>query len=101
MTYDVTESIKKCYRPFDIVNYNGNIGFINEVNINSCQPDGHWQRSYSIKWLYQKDQNLHVAWFHDDEITVIGNLMTMIAECMCDSFGGNKSYVERVLFKEK
>lgn len=94
--YQVTEeTLKEAYKPFDIVSdSNGSVGFIREVSVNSCQPDGH-QISYAIEWLF--GSTVKVAWFDHSELKRHCNLMLKIAEGLCHPFGNNKEYVSKLI----
>lgn len=89
-------TIKKAYKPFDIVSDNdGNIGFIQEVSVNKCQPNPIDQISYAVKWL--AGDNIKHAWFDHKELKKHCNLFVKIAECACHPMGDNKEYVNRLL----
>ncbi len=92
--YAVTEdSMKKSYKPFDIVSdKDGNVGMIREVSVNSCQESFESQISYAIAWL-TGDMG-KVAWFNHGELKRHCNIMLKIAEEMCHPMGGNARKVE-------
>jgi hypothetical protein len=96
--YTVTEeSLRKAYKPLDIVSdKHGNVGMIQEVSVNNCQESFDWQISYSVTWLTGSERK--VAWFHHDELQRHCNLMLKIAENMCHPMGNNARKVES-LFK--
>jgi len=91
---NVTEqTINNTHKPFDIVtNLDGDVGFIQEVNINDCQPHKDDQISYAVKWLVGNETK-H-AWFRHYELRAHGNLFVIIAECACNSTGRNSHNVQ-------
>ena len=95
--YDVTDAIKKAYKPFDVVICkSGSVGFIQEVNVNPCQDKIENQLSYAVCWIFGKETK-H-AWWRHEELQVQCNLFVKIAECMCHPFGGNEEFVGKVIF---
>lgn len=93
------ETLNRAYKPFDVVtNSSGNVGFIQEVSINDCQPDKLHQISYAVKWLVYNGGSEKAAWFTCDELTVHSNIFVSIAECACHPMGGNSVHVN-TLFK--
>ena len=93
--YDVSEAINICYKPYDIVSdRDGNVGFIQEVNINHSQPNIKDQYSYAVNWFYG---NNRFAWFDHDELKKHCNFFEKIAECSCHPFGQSKNYISRIM----
>jgi hypothetical protein len=92
------ETLENAYKPYDVVtNKDGDVGFIQEVNVNDSQPSGsRWQISYAVSWLVG-DEIKHVWWDHD-ELTRHCNLFMEIAKASCHPSGRNKHSVE-LLFK--
>ena len=92
--YEVTkETLKNSYKPFDVVSTkNGDVGFIDEVNINSDQSDPKYQIKYSVKWLVDSENK--VAWWNHKELTLHCNLFIKIAECTCHSSSRNSNKVQ-------
>ena len=77
------KTLKNAYKPYDIVtDKNGNVGFIQEVDINDCQPETH-QISYSVEWIVGQGEK--TAWYNHEELTKHCNIFVKIAECSCDS----------------
>ncbi len=93
--YEITEkTLKDSYKPYDIVtDKSGNVGFIQEVNINECQPEP-CQISYSVEWLIG---NSHNAWYSRSELEKHCNIFVKIAECSCHPFGNNKKEVKKLM----
>jgi len=82
---------KSAHKPFDIVtDKNGNVGFIQEVNINCDQNDV----TYAVQWLIGYGGK--IAWFEHDELTSHCNVFIKVAECACHAFGGNKKNVKDI-----
>jgi len=82
----VSEVTKKtltwAYKPFDIVtDKNGDVGFIQEVNVNECQDMPDDQISYAVNWLV--GNGLRFAWFRHNELTYHCNLFVKISESAC------------------
>lgn len=97
MSYKVTdETIKASLRPFDIVvDKIGNVGIIQEVSVNHCQPEAKHQISYSVEWIVG-GKNVKNAWYHPGELTFSGcNMLIKIAEMACHPFGNNEESVKR------
>lgn len=96
--YNTDEAFKKAYKPYDIVSdQNGNVGFIQEVSINSGQVTPECQLSYAVNWLY--GNNSKHAWFSHKELTVHCNLFVKIAEISTHPMGHNACDVKRLLNK--
>lgn len=92
------EALKKCHKPFDVVtNKDGDVGFIEEVNVNSCQEDHDFRISYSVNWMVG-NKNKH-AWFMHDELTAHCNIFVEIAKASCNSHGNNSRFVESIFGK--
>ena len=71
------ETINEAHKPFDVVtNKKGDVGYIKEVNLNDCQTEIRWQRSYHVKWLVGDE--FKVAWFEHEELEVYFNLLISI-----------------------
>ena len=86
------DTIKRAYKPFDIVtNAKGAVGFIQEVNVNDCQPERKHQISYAVNWLLGSHKH---AWLDHVELTVHCNLFVSIAESTCHAFGGGSNTVK-------
>ena len=94
MDYEITnEALSESFKPYDIVTDSlGNIGFIQEVSINTCQPPP-FQIQYSVTWLVGKNKH---AWFQKEELTRHCNLFVKIAEVSCHPFGHNKEWVQKL-----
>lgn len=95
--YEITEAtLKKAYKPFDIVtNFNNSsVGFIIEVDLNSCQPGFESQVSYSVNWLTGKETK--IAWWSHDDLTAHTNLFIEISECVCHPMSGNAGKVRKL-----
>lgn len=94
------EDLTKSFRPLDVVSYYDKpycVGFIQEVNINRCQPPPH-QLSYSVTWLTGGINK--AAWFNYDELVYHTNLAIKIAENMCHPMGNYAKDVKK-LFKSE
>lgn len=86
------ETLRNAYKPYDIVtDKNGNVGFIQETNINEYQEEPH-QISYSVVWMVGSGGKS--AWFDHSELTKHCNIFVKIAECSCHSFGNNAGQVK-------
>jgi hypothetical protein len=95
--YDTSEALQKAYKPFDVVtNKKGDVGFIQEVSINRCQPSINSQLSYAVNWFMGNDKH---AWFDHDELTVLCNLFVKIAESTCHPMDNNKKHVSQLIVK--
>jgi len=89
------ETLEWAHKPFDIVtDEKGNTGFIQEVNVSSCQDSQEAQISYAVNWMVGGN-NKH-AWFNHSELTVHGNILIKIAECACHPMGNNGSSVQKL-----
>lgn len=97
MNYKVSaQTLIDSYKPFDIVeDAEGNVGFISEVNVNDCQPEGH-QISYSVTWLKLNGSPYNAWWDHSD-LTRHCNLFVKIAESTCHPAGSNAKWAKTVL----
>ena len=86
------ETLENAYKPYDVVSdERGSVGFIQEVNINECQPKG-CQISYAVNWL--TGNNRKYAWFVHSELTYHTNIFVEIAESSCHPSGGKSEYVK-------
>lgn len=75
------ETLENALKPFDLVRVkNGDIAFIREVNVNGCQITPEHQISYSLKFLCDDAKTAKVAWYTNDELELLGNLLIRIAE---------------------
>jgi hypothetical protein len=92
--YEVLDkTLKKAFKPYDVVtNSNGDVGFIQEVSVNDCQPEP-YQISYAVNWLVGKAKH---AWFDHNELTKHSNLFVKIAESSCHPSGRNENHVKRL-----
>lgn len=87
------ETLDWAYKPFDVVtNKNGDVGFIQEVNVNDCQSNPYHQISYTVNWLVGDEYK--DAWFNHDELTVHCNLFIKIAESACHPMGHKSRWVQ-------
>lgn len=87
------KTLNNAYKPFDVVtNRKGDVGFIQEVSVNDCQPDPKHQIRYAVKWLVGHEYK-H-AWFVHKELTMHCNLFVKIAESACHPMGRNESKVQ-------
>ena len=98
MFYEITdETYKKAYKPYDIVtDFLGNVGYIEEVSLNHCQPKDHAQVSYSVQWLIGAE-SLKCAWYSHSELTRHCNLFVKIAESSRHDFTTNKKDLQKLL----
>ena len=88
------ETLENAHKPYDVVSdKDGNVGFIQEVSVNECQPKG-GQISYAVNWL-TGDNRKH-AWFDHSELKYHTNLFIKIAESSCHPMGRNDDYVEKL-----
>ena len=86
------EVLKKCFLPFDVVSdKDGNVGLIQEVNLNDCQPEAEDQVSYSVCWLVGRARK--VAWFRHAELDRHSNIFEKISEMSCHPFGRGKNAI--------
>ena len=89
------ETLKNAYKPYDIVtNENGDVGFIQEVNINDGQPEP-YQIDYAVNWLVG-DETKH-AWFDHSELKKHCNFFVKIAESSCHPSGNNEMEVSKLM----
>lgn len=95
MSKATKETLKKAYKPFDVVTDGcGSVGFIGEVSVNECQENFDGQISYSVVWLVGKQTKR--SWFSHAELKVECNLFVKIAENMCHPFGDNARMVSKL-----
>lgn len=93
------DTLKHAYKPFDIVSdVTGSVGFIKEVNVNTCQSTPSAQISYSICWLYGPETK--VAWFNHKELTKHCNLFFKIAESTVNNHSSAGRWVEKLFNQE-
>ena len=94
--YKVTEEVlKNSFKPYDVVtDKNGNVGFIQEVSVNECQPAPH-KISYSVEWMVGRGEKS--AWYNHSELTKHCNIFVKIAECSCHPFGNNERKVSQLM----
>lgn len=86
------KDINKCYRPYDIISdKSGNVGFIQEVDINENQNEFKHQVSYCVIWLV--GEGVKNAWYNHSELTKHCNLFVEIAKASCHPFGNNEFHV--------
>ena len=98
MSYSPDKSLKKAFKPFDVVTDNdGNVGFISEVRINTCQPSVKSQLGYSVTWLVIIEGTPHSAWYGHNELESHCNLFVKIAEQSCSPHGNNAKYVKQLI----
>lgn len=91
------ETLDWAHKPFDVVtNKDGDVGYIEEVNVNSSQKTPNEQISYSVRWLVGKETKS--AWFDHHELIRHTNIFIEIAKSACHPFGNNELQVES-LFK--
>lgn len=94
--YNTDEAFKKAYKPYDIVSdSNDNVGFIQEVNINSGQKTPEYQLSYAVNWL--TGNNTQHAWFKHDQLTKHCNLFVKIAESSVHPMGNGEANVKALM----
>lgn len=90
------ETLRKAYKPFDIVtNVNGDVGLIQEVNVNTCQTGFDSQISYAVEWLV--GQATQHAWFKHSELTSHCSLLIKLAEMSCHPSGSNARMVRSLI----
>lgn len=95
--YDISESIKMAYKPYDVVTDKfNNVGFIQEVSINACQSTVDTQLQYSVCWLINLT-NAHVAWYSNHQLTVHSNIFKEIAKASVHQMGNNKNVVDMLM----
>ena len=88
------ETIRKCYKPYDVVtNKDNDVGYIQEVNLNDCQDGFDNQVSYSVNWLVGHSYN---AWWKHNDLTKHGNIFEEIARNSCHPFGGGKRSIDKI-----
>jgi hypothetical protein len=94
--YKITaQTLNDAYKPYDIVSdKDGNVGFVQEVSVNQCQPEPH-QIQYAVNWL-TGDCSKH-AWFKHNELEKHCNLFIKIAESSCHPSGGNEYWVKKLM----
>lgn len=98
--YNTDKAFEEAYKPYDVVtDKEGNVGFIQEVNINSCQESLRMQLSYAVNWLVG-DNDKH-AWFDHNELTSHTNLLLKIAESSCGSHTRSEIHCKKLLGFEK
>jgi len=87
--------LKEAFKPYDIVTDSyGCVGFINEVHINTCQPEP-YPVSYSVEWLVGRIGGS--SWYEHYELKKHCNLFVKIAECSCNKFGNNGKKVSEIM----
>jgi len=75
------ETLENTLKPFDIVRTkSGEIAFITEVNLNTCQSSPVHQVSYSVKFITENIPRDRSAWYENDELELLGNIFIKIAE---------------------
>jgi hypothetical protein len=90
-------TLAKALRPFDVVqNKEGSVGYICEVQLNSCQVGFDDQVSYAVNWLVTAPGDNKHAWWDHDDLYPKGNLMESIATQMCHPFGQSRENVGRL-----
>ena len=97
------EDLKKAYKPFDIVRFpDGELGFINEVSVNTCQESPEHQISYSVSFITENKSGHKNAWYHyqTEAFEILGNMFVLIGEAACHNMGNNKRWVEKVLINK-
>ena len=83
------------YKPYDVVtDKQGNVGFINEVNVNTSDKES-TRMSYAVTWIVGKSGMS--SWHTYSELKVHCNLFVKIAECSCHPFGRNVIHVQKLL----
>lgn len=97
--YKITQkTMAEAFRPFDIVRSVKKpecIGMIAEVDLNNCQSDPIHQVSYRIQWFVG---NLHNAWFDNNELEYVDNVMETIAKTMCHPLGSSSKHVRSLMY---
>jgi len=95
--YKIEDStLRNAYKPYDIItDKKGNVGFIQEVNVNTCQESPDWQIQYAVDWMVG-DNDTH-AWFDHNELTKHGNIFIKIAENSCHPSGDSKRWVQELM----
>lgn len=92
-----TDTIKDAHKPYDIVtDSKGNVGYIQEVSLNDCQPCKEHQVSYAVNWIVGKGDK-H-AWYDGEQLEVHGNMFKEIAKCSCHPMGHSASDVDNLFF---
>lgn len=90
------ETIEEAHKPYDVVTDKaGNVGFIQEVNLNDCQTHPYQQVSYAVNWLVGRGDK-H-AWYHTEDLEVHTNIFKEIAKSSCHAMGHSANAVD-VLF---
>lgn len=90
------ETLIKAHKPYDVVSdTSGNVGFICEVNVNTCQEGFDAQISYAVEWLVGEGDK-H-AWYTHNELTYHDNLLIRIAEISCHPSGRSKKWVRPLM----
>jgi len=93
MSIATANTLKKAYKPYDIVtDVSNNVGFISEVSVNESQDGFDDQIRYSVEWIIGEGSK-H-AWYQHDELKSHCNMLIKIAEQSCHPFGTNKSKVK-------
>ena len=99
--YDVKkETLQKAHKPFDIVtDKDGNVGYIQEVSVNTSQPAAENQIDYAVNWLIGVScpigELIH-AWFDHDDLISHANLLIEIAKCACHEMDSNDEFVQKL-----
>ena len=89
--------LEHSYRPYDVVrrNKDGEICFIDEVSINTCQYSLEHILSYSITNLSSEGGS---AWYTNEDLTFTGvNIFEAIAKLSCHPMGRSRFWVSKVM----
>lgn len=95
MDADVSEALRIAMKPYDVISYQGAVGYIEEVDINQCQDELQHQLSYSVNWLVKCSHKS--AWFNHGELKYECNLFQKIAVSSCHPMGNNKKWVKELM----
>ena len=97
------QALKKAHKPFDIVQFpDGELAYINEVNVNNCQESPEHQISYSINFITENPNGHKNAWYCYETLAfkVIGNMLVLMAEAACHNALYSGDWVEKVLINK-
>lgn len=93
---DVSRTLKKCFKPFDVVtDSKKRVGFIQEVSISDCQEGFDDQVEYCVHFIVPNDGT--EAWLTHKELKKHCNIFVEIAKIAAEGFGGNEEYVEKIM----
>jgi len=96
MCEKMSDTLKRAYKPFDIVtDIDNNVGYINEVSINENQDRFETQVSYSVVWIIGKGDKC--AWYYHEELRSHTNMLAEIARAACQTHGQNAKWVDKLM----